>query len=145
MSDEVAVDASLAVAWVVAEPLTAEARLLLLQWQRDGVRRVVPSWFACEVANALYKRVLRREIVLERAKASLVGLLSDVVVLDVEPALSTRALELAAAFGRSTSYDAHYLALAEHHGCELWTADEKFWNAVKGTFKRVRWVGEVVV
>jgi predicted nucleic acid-binding protein len=29
-------------------------------------------------------------------------------------------------------YDSYYLALAEQRGCDLWTADTKFFNAVKG-------------
>ena len=65
-------------------------------------------------------------------------------IRDFDPGVTLRAVDHAAAFAQSASYDAHYLALAEHLGCELWTADEKFWQATNGTFKWVRWVGEVV-
>jgi predicted nucleic acid-binding protein len=36
------------------------------------------------------------------------------------------------------AYDVHYLALAELLGCELWTADEKFFNSVKKKKPQVR-------
>jgi len=144
MNDAV-VDASLAVKRVIPEDHSAEADALLQNWQTRSIRRVVPSWFACEIGNVLYKRMLKRTLTLVQAQGNLEAILSEVVVLDFEPKTAKRGLELAQTFGRSASYDAHYLALAEHLGCELWTADEKFWNATKGTFKWVRWVGEVVV
>ena len=39
-------------------------------------------------------------------------------------------------------YDSHYLALAETLGCDLWTADERFYRAVSPVAPNVRWVGE---
>ena len=57
--------------------------------------------------------------------------------------MTKRALELADALNQSASYDAHYVALAEPLGCDMWTADERFWNSTRATLKRVRWVGEV--
>lgn len=75
---------------------------------------------------------------------AVIGVLDEVLIRDFDPGVTLRAVDLADTFGQSASYDAHYLALAEHLGCELWTADEKFRNATKGTFKWVRWVGEGV-
>ena len=59
---------------------------------------------------------------------------------DFELALSTRALELALRSKRPASYDAHYLALAEYLGCELWTADERLWNATHTAHDTLAWV-----
>jgi predicted nucleic acid-binding protein len=39
-------------------------------------------------------------------------------------------------------YDTHYLALADILGCDLWTADERFFNSVKEQQPRVKWLGE---
>ena len=144
MNDAV-VDASLAVKWVIPEDNSAEADTLLQDWQNRSSRRVVPSLFACEVGNVLYKRMLKQTLTLVQAQGNLEAIMSEVIVLDFEPKTAKRGLELAQAFARPASYDAHYLALAEHLGCELWTADQKFWNTTKGTFKWVRWVGEIVV
>ncbi len=40
------------------------------------------------------------------------------------------------------SYDAHYLALAEHLGCEFWTADKRLHNAVHEKLPWVRGLGD---
>ena len=42
------------------------------------------------------------------------------------------------------AYDAHYLALAESFGCELWTAAERFYRAASPSIDNVRWLGEFV-
>ena len=57
-------------------------------------------------------------------------------LLDTQ-AVSESALRLAAAHDRSY-YDALYLALALAIGCELVTADEKFYRAVKTAFPMTR-------
>ena len=142
MSD-VVVDTSLAAQWIIREEHADEARALLRDWDAAQVRRVVPSWFACEVGNVFYKRVVRGLMTVGQAQHSVDVILGQVVMLDVEPMLTKRAIELADRFYRPASYDAHYLALAEHLGCELWTADEKFWNATRSSLAWVRWVGQV--
>lgn len=38
-------------------------------------------------------------------------------------------MEIAALLGRPATHDSQYTA--EREGCELWTADERFWNAVR--------------
>ncbi len=140
---EVVVDASLAVGWVVTEEHSNAARLLLQDWQARTMRRVVPGWFAAEVANVLYRRIRRQELTLQRAQAGLDAILDEVVAVDVGPAHAKRAMELALACGLPASYDALYLALAEERGCEVWTADERFWNSARRTLSWVRWVGEI--
>jgi len=46
--------------------------------------------------------------------------------------------QIATRFGLSTAYDAYYLGLAEILGCELWTADEEFFNAVREGFDKIK-------
>jgi predicted nucleic acid-binding protein len=141
---EVVVDASLAVKWVLEEEDTDRARALLRDWQARSIRRVVPTWFVCEVTNVLYRRIGRTGLPLQDAQLGLDTVMRQVAVGDFGPVLAKRAMELALAFARPAAYDAQYLAFAEQRGCELWTADERLWNATKATLPWVRWVGDAV-
>ena len=49
---------------------------------------------------------------------------------------------MAKRFNRPQAYDSHYLALAEMLGLELWTADERLYNAVKDALPWVKWLGD---
>lgn len=141
--NRVVVDTSLAVTWVVSEKHSLEAAALLGDWEARHITPTVPSWFACEVANVLFQRMRGNVVTLLDAQRGLKDMLDVVAVLDFDPATVVRALELAQAFGQHAAYDAQYLALAERLGCELWTADEWFWNVTSPTLPWVRWVGEV--
>ncbi len=46
------------------------------------------------------------------------------------------------ALGLPATYDAHYLALAEHLGCELWTDDQRLLRQVATSLPFVRWIGD---
>ncbi len=78
----------------------------------------------------------------EQGREMLAGLLSYPVTFYEDDALLLATYELAEAFNRPRAYDAQYLALAERLDCSFWTADERLFNAVRGAFPRVRWVGE---
>jgi len=58
-----------------------------------------------------------------------------------EPGINVRAMELAYKLKRPSTYDCHYLALAEIYHCSLWTGDEKFFNSVKKEYPQVKWIG----
>jgi predicted nucleic acid-binding protein len=138
----VVVDASLAVKWVLRERHSAEAYALLEEWRAQQLQIVAPVVLASEVANALYKRVVRGDISLVKALRDFTDLHRSGPQLQGDEWMYARAMEMARMFGRPAAYDAQYLALAEREGCELWTADERLWNAVKGTLSYVRWIGE---
>ena len=70
------------------------------------------------------------------------SLLSSGLELHQPTHLYNRALELASRLGLGATYDSHYLALAETLGCDLWTADEKFYRAASQAARNVRWIGE---
>lgn len=69
----------------------------------------------------------------------------EVAIIEQRPELVERAIEIAYATGQKATYDAFYVALAEMLGCELWTADERFWRAASPAIPFVRWLGEVVI
>jgi len=142
VNDCVAVDASLAVKWVLQEPYTDEALALAGEWAVAGVNPVAPCLLFVEATNVLHRRVMLGHISLSEARRLLNGLLSLGIQIRESPEIHVRAMELAHELGESAVYDTHYLALAEILECELWTADERFFNSVREHRPRVRWLGE---
>lgn len=140
-AETVVVDASLAAMWALPEPHSIRALTLAEHWGRDEVRLLAPCLLVAEVTNALYKRVLRKEVDLSTAEAALGVIFAFHVELREEPGLPARALSLARRLQRPTTYDCHYLALAERYDCALWTGDRRFYNAVHRAEPRVRWIG----
>ena len=129
------VDASVAVKWMLPEPLSREA--MRLQSPSDQLH--APSFFEIELANVLWKKV--RQGFVTRAEAD--RLLSAVPGLPLtrhaDASLVAAAFDLADRVGR-TVYDCMYLALAIRLGGRMVTADDRFANSVANT----RWAASVV-
>ena len=141
MSGFVVVDASLAFKWLVREEHTDKALAILREWNAEEVTPTAPHLLPFEVSNALHKRVTRGELSVEGAVDLIGNLLTSQIELHQPWNLHGKALEMASRFGQAAAYDAHYLALAESLGCELWTADEKFYQSVAEDDGRVHWIG----
>ena len=135
------VDASLAVKWLVREVHSDKAYALARSWVREEVYPMAPYLMPVEVANALNKRVIRKEISLQEATSLLDGLFSTGIDLREPARVHVKAMELAVELKQDAVYDAHYLALAEALNCELWTADEHFYRAATPGHTQVRWIG----
>ena len=140
-SAAVVVDASIVAMWVLPEPHSARALALASNLLGSGIDLLAPPLMQAEVTNAVYKRVRRGEMDLDRAREALDIVASFGVQILSTPDLYHSALDLAQRFGRSASYDACYLALAESRGCEVWTGDERLYNAVRSELLWVRWIG----
>ena len=95
-----------------------------------------------EVANALHRRVLRGELTVGVASDLIQDLMSLGIVFHATPDLHSRALELASWLKQGAVYDAHYLALAESLGCDVWTADRRFHRSARLGVDNVRWIGD---
>ena len=145
MSGSVVIDASLAVKWLVEEDDSDKAHAALESWVTQDVARIAPHLLPFEVANALHRRVLRGELSVGDSTRMVTRLLESRLELHQPPGLHARALQLASQLKQNAAYDAHYLALAESVGCELWTADETFYRAASSGVDNVRWLGEFSV
>jgi predicted nucleic acid-binding protein len=136
------IDASLAVMWAVPKNYSEQALLLAETWRREDTGLQAPCLLLTEVTNDLYKRILRKEMELPKAREALEIIMAFGIEIQEEGGLHGLALELSLQLGHSATYDAHYLALALIHDCPLWTGDRRFYKSARKSFPQVRWVGE---
>ena len=140
----VVVDASLAFKWLVEERDSDKAHAILQYWDSLDLGLAAPCLMPFEVTNAVHRRVTQSEISAGEGARLIERLLSTGFELHETVGLHRRALELAGQLRQGTAYDAHYLALAETLGCELWTADERFLRAARPLANNVRLLSDFV-
>jgi predicted nucleic acid-binding protein len=133
------VDASVAAKWFFVESGDQEARELAL----SGGALIAPDLIVPEVCNVAWRKVVEKEITVERALGIALQLPSLLNRLIPAAELAPRAVELATKL-RHPIYDCFYLALAEIADGELVTADRKFLKVIgRAGFdrKRIRLIG----
>jgi len=138
LNSQVCVDASLVLKLILVETDSAIAHQLWNAWIDAGVDVVAPPLFAFEGTSVLCSKVYRGLIPPQEADLMFAALHLLGVRLVYPEGLHQRAWELARRFNRSQAYDSHYLALAELLGLELWTADDRLYNAVKDALPWVK-------
>jgi predicted nucleic acid-binding protein len=118
------VDASVAVKWVIDEPGTAEASLLL------DCELVAPDLLCAECANILWKKAARRELSADQvalAAETLEGMVIELVPMRSYLAAATAlAVEL-----DHPAYDCVYLATALDLSLSFVTADERLIRKIR--------------
>ena len=117
-------DSSVAVKWVIAEPLDDKAHRL-----RDDSRNAVheflaPDAFPLEVGHALTRAERQGRIRRANGWLSWRAVMADAPHLEPSLALMDRAYEISSQM-RVGIYDCLYVALAEREGCEFVTADDR--------------------
>jgi len=142
LNSVVCVDASVVVALVTPESRSERALTLWTAWMSRETQVVAPGLLRYELASALRRKAVRGLMEEADARRALEAALSlDISFLD-PPELPRRAFDLASRLRLPAAYDACYLALTEMVGGEFWTADERLYNAVRGAFPAIRWLGE---
>ena len=142
MSSQICVDASLALKLVLDEEDSEKAHALWAGWVAAGTEVMAPCHLGFEVTSVIRNHVARGEISAQAGRAAFEAILAQGIQLVHPDVLLERAWELAEQFGRPTAYDACYLALGEMAGCELWTADRRLYQAVRGALPWVKWLGD---
>lgn len=102
---------------------------------------IAPTLFTFEVVSTIRRSVHLHAISPEDGEAALREFQRIKVRLYHNRALLRRAWEIAKQFNRPRTYDTSYIALAELRQVDLWTADEKLYNAVHDQLPYVRWIG----
>jgi predicted nucleic acid-binding protein len=95
-----------------------------------------------EITNIIRQRMRRRSLTAEEAHEAL-GLFLSYPGATIAPArLAQDALTMAVTYDLPATYDAHYLTLAQHLGCNLWTGDRRLLNQLGGRLPFVRFIGD---
>ncbi|MBW4625000.1 MAG: PIN domain-containing protein [Brasilonema octagenarum HA4186-MV1] len=133
-------DASVAIKWFVPEIYSNAARQLLA----SAHNFLVPDFFFAEVGNVLWKRVRRDDDSPDNARQTLADLNTVPIEVYLSQPLMPFALNIAIQTDAAV-YDSLYLALAITQGCQMVTADQKFYNALKNsTFaSSLLWVEDI--
>lgn len=115
-------EASVAVKWFILEEYSREAALLRETYVEGVIDLVAPSLLPYEVLNALKHSAAFGEEELKEIAKTLEDL--QITYYHLEGELALKAVETAMRKG-ITIYDAAYVALAQHLGAKLYTADER--------------------
>jgi predicted nucleic acid-binding protein len=140
----VAIDANLLAALVLPLSYSGQATEKFTDWKRAGVPLLAPLLLEYEISSILRKAVVAQWLTPDLALEALVQILAlNVQCLPPTADLHQRALGWAQRLGQAKTYDAHYMAVAEQEGVELWTADRRLANgAQQAGAAWVRWIGE---
>ncbi|MBI3924943.1 MAG: type II toxin-antitoxin system VapC family toxin [Armatimonadetes bacterium] len=123
------VDASFSLRTVLVNPLRAEARALMTEW--NGVRLCAPTLWYYEMASSVSKLVRFGDLSrAEGEKAMQLALELGIERVPPDEGDYRAAWGWTERLGRTASYDSFYLVLAERFRSELWTADKKLHRAV---------------
>jgi predicted nucleic acid-binding protein len=141
MNSPVCVDASLITRTLVPEPLTEHALARLAGWQQEQVVLLAPALLAFEVTSTLRRYVHFKRIAPAQGERAFEQFRQMNIRLSHRQGIFPLAWELAKQFNRPTAYDTAYLALAQLHRCDFWTADERLFNAVQQELPWVHWIG----
>ncbi len=135
------VDASVAIKWVVkSETWRKKARRFLLESLQNGYTLIAPPLFAYETESVLQGRLQAKTMTVAAVDEALTRLATFRVQLVTHPDMVTRARAIARQFNQPRIYDSLYAALAELRGCEFWTADKRFYDAVTANLTFVKYL-----
>jgi len=126
LKPQVVIDSSIALKWVVSET-ESDAALLL----RDHYRFIAPELLIAECANAIWKRVRRREMTNEAAQIAVRLLQASDLALVPLSILTSSALQLALTLEHPV-YDCLFIALAVREACPFITSDQKLLQKLAG-------------
>jgi predicted nucleic acid-binding protein len=136
----VCVDATIVIRRV-AFPEDAPVQRVWDTWEEVKAELFAPSLLYYEVTNGLYRYQKQGWLKPETVAVSLDAALSLPIELVGELDLHRQARTIAERYNLPATYDAHYLAVCERMGADLWTSDQRLVNTLKPF--QVEWVRQV--
>lgn len=142
MSFLICVDASLVLRTLVPGAHSDRSAALLKRWQGESIRLVAPALLAFEVTSVLRRLVHLGALTAAEGEDAFESFLRLEIRMTHRRDVFQLAWRLARELERPRAYDTAYLAVARLNGCDLWTADERLFNACRANLPWVRWVGD---
>jgi predicted nucleic acid-binding protein len=144
--NQIVVDASVGLKWVLFEEFTDQARALLADALHARRPLVVPPHFLSEATSALYQRTRTSNsathISEEEAKEALVRFSQFPLAIAAPNALYEQAFGFAREHRLPSLYDSLYVVLAKLLDGVLWTADQRLMNTAAPVAPWVRFIGD---
>ncbi len=135
------IDASVAVKWVVkSEPWRKKARRFLRDSISAGINLVAPLMFEYETESVLQWLLYSGKLTVAETDEAIARLAAVGVQFVAHPNMRSHARTIARQFNQPRIYDSLYAAVAELRGCEFWTADKAFYDAVKTALPFVKYL-----
>ncbi|KKP39821.1 hypothetical protein A2483_03730 [Candidatus Peregrinibacteria bacterium RIFOXYC2_FULL_33_13] len=138
---EICIDANIAIKIAIPADLSFEAKALFNDSAKKGFILIAPAIFEVETDSVIRWLLVNKHLSKEGALLAFNTLDVLPITIMIHPKLRQRAREIAELAGQGRVYDSSYAALADLRGCEFWTADKKFFNAVKNRLSFVKYLG----
>ena len=141
-SSLVCIDANLLILALLPFPYSERADALLEACRQHKTALLAPALFAFEVPSILHRLRLLGQITPAAEETAFKHFMAIQVHLSSHPRIFPLARQLALRFHQSRPHQISFVALADLHGCDLWTADSRLIATVQGDLPWVRWIGD---
>lgn len=142
MDFKIVVDASVAIKWYVRDEIDADKAIaMLLDYENGKIKLIIPTLFYYEIANAVNTAALRGRITKDEGQ----DIIKDLLITDLITLDDAKLIHPAYLYARKykiSVYDASYLVAAKEHNVPIYTADRRFYEAVKSKERLMKWIGD---
>ncbi|MDQ3321363.1 MAG: type II toxin-antitoxin system VapC family toxin [Acidobacteriota bacterium] len=132
----IVVDSGIAVKWFVAEVDSPKALQILKDYRSENLSFLAPDLIYAEFGNIIWKKVVFKNLNPNDADFAISEFKKISFTLTPITLLFDDTYKIAVKYKR-TFYDSLYLALSVKENCGFVTADEKFYNSVRGSYPKM--------
>jgi predicted nucleic acid-binding protein len=125
------------------EEFTENATTLLAAWREAREELIAPALLPFEVTSGLRLAVYRSRISMDESDEQYTTFRAMPIEIRRPNRLLDEAWEIGKRLNPPRLYDSSYLALGNIEGCDVWTADRRFFRFVARRSSRLKWVGDV--